>query len=718
MKQIVQNPKSGKLELLEVPVPAVGAGQVLVRNCFSVVSPGTEKMAMDFARKSLLGKARSRPDLVSQVLRKVRQEGPLPTYQAVMNRLDVPQPLGYSCAGVVAEVGAGVTGFSAGDRVACAGAGYANHAEWIVVPENLVARVPAELPLEKAAFATLGAIALQGLRVVDPQLGEIAVVIGLGLIGQLTVQLLRANGCRIYGIDLDPERVKQALDQGAEWGGPPGGDHGPWMQAAGGYGADFAVVTAASESSAPLQLAAELCRMKGRIAAVGATAMDLDRRTFYEKELELRMSMSYGPGRYDRRYEEEGLDYPISYVRWTENRNLQAFLALAASGSIDPLSIDVQTVPFEESERVYEELAGGVRRHLAVVFRCEAAGPGARTLELSETAPRTRDDVGVAFIGAGNYAKAILLPAVGACSNARPVHISTATGPSARKTAEKFGYASCGTDPAAVFGDDSVDLVFVATQHDSHAELAERALRAGKAVWLEKPAAITSDQLTALVEAAEETRGFLTVGFNRRFSPHTAAIRDALKDRGPLNIRYTVVAGPAPAGTWHMDPAVGGGRIIGEGCHFVDLCSHLVGSTPTAVYARRAGGGSESDDSTVAMLGFADGSTAVVEYLANADPELPKERFEVSAGGQTSICDNFRSTRLPGGKKFKTLNQEKGQRQAVAGVVAAVQSGAPSPISLEEITAVTRATFAIERSIRSGRVEGVGADPTTNEEPA
>src|SRR5258705_8839412 len=368
MKQIVQNPGSGKLELVDVPVPAVAPGLVLIRNHFSVVSPGTEKTAIDFARKSLIGRARSRPDFVHQVLRKLSQEGPLPTYRAVMNRLDVPQPLGYSTAGVVERVGEGVAGFAPGDRVACAGAGYANHAEWVAVPENLVALVPDALALDKAAFATLGAIALQGLRVAAPTLGEVAVVIGLGLIGQLAVQLLRANGCRVLGIDVDPARIKQAIDQGAEWGARPDDDHAGWIAAAtGGHGADFALVAAASESSAPLQLAAELCRMKGRVVAVGATAMDLDRRTFYEKELELRMSMSYGPGRYDRRYEENGLDYPIEYVRWTENRNLQAFLALAAKGAIDPGRLDAQTVDFADAEAAYEDLAAGRRRGLPAI---------------------------------------------------------------------------------------------------------------------------------------------------------------------------------------------------------------------------------------------------------------------------------------------------------------------------------------------------------------
>ena len=391
MKQIVQSPKTGKLELLEVPTPALGPGLVLVRNHYSVVSPGTEKMAIDFARKSLLGKARGRPDLVRQVLRKVQQEGPLPTYRAVMNRLDVPQPLGYSCAGVVEQVGEGVAAFAPGDRVACAGAGYANHAEWVAVPENLVARVPDGVPLEKAAFATIGAIALQGLRVAAPSLGEVAVVIGLGLIGQIALQLLRANGCRVLGIDLDETRIKQALDQGAEWGARPDADHAGWIASAtGGHGADFALVTAASESSAPLQLAAELCRAKGRVVAVGATAMDLDRRSFYEKELELRMSMSYGPGRYDRHYEELGLDYPIAYVRWTENRNLQAFLALAAARAVDPGSLDTQTVDFADAEAAYE----GWPRASAAAWACSSAtatpGPRARSSRSRRARPRRR----------------------------------------------------------------------------------------------------------------------------------------------------------------------------------------------------------------------------------------------------------------------------------------------------------------------------------------
>jgi predicted dehydrogenase len=707
MRQIVQNPGSGKLELVEVPVPAVAPGLVLIRNHFSVVSPGTEKTAIDFARKSLLGKARSRPDLVRQVLRKLAQEGPLPTARAVMNRLDVPQPLGYSSAGVVEEVGAGVAGFVPGDRVACAGAGYANHAEWVAVP------------LDKAAFATLGAIALQGLRVAGPTLGELAVVIGLGLIGQLAVQLLRANGCRVLGIDVDPERIKQATLQGAEWGARPDDDHAGWIAAAtGGHGADFALVTAASESSAPVQLAAELCRMKGRVVAVGTTAMELDRRTFYDKELELRMSMSYGPGRYDRHYEENGLDYPIEYVRWTENRNLQAFLALAASGAIDPGRLDTQTADFADAEAAYEDLAAGRRRGLALIFRYASASAPATEVVLSPRAPRTDGAVGVAFIGAGNYAKAVLLPALARASGVSARQIVTATGPSARHSAEKFGFAECGTDPARAFADPSVDLVFIATQHDSHAPLAEAALRARKAVWLEKPAALDEAQLESLARAVRETGGFLSIGYNRRFSSHARAIRAAFAARGgPMAIQYTVAAGPTPRDSWLVDPAAGGGRIVGEACHMVDLCGFLVGAPPTSVFARALGRDPEVDDSALLVLGFADGSTATIAYLANASPDLPKERFEVSADGRTATCENFRESRLPDGRKVKTLNQDKGQLEAVKSVIEAVRTGAPSPFGLDELLATSRATLRAAESSRTGREQrlDVSADPQRGE---
>jgi polar amino acid transport system substrate-binding protein len=710
MKQLLQNPRSGALELVEVPAPIAGPGQLLVQTSFSVMSPGTEKLALDFARMSLLGKARSRPDLVRQVMRKLRQEGPLSTYRAVSNRLDSPQPLGYSSAGVIAAIGSGVSGFGQGDRVACAGAGYASHAEFVVVPENLLAHVPQGVALEHAAFATLGAIALQGLRVGAPLLGEIVAVVGLGLIGQLTVQLLRANGCRVLGIDIDPARAKRARDLGAEWSASPNDDLEAWRdQAAAGHGADLVVVTASANSSAPLLLAAQLCRLKGRISIVGAMPIDLERRLLYEKELELRMSMSYGPGRYDRNYEEGGFEYPLPYVRWTENRNLQAFLHAVASGDVRLDALDTEIVPFEEAIRVYEELAKGQRRSLAAVFRYPDAPRRDHAIVLTAQSRRTREErsaLGVAFIGAGSYAKTVLLPALGRLSGVRPTWLVTATGASARRSAERYGFASCGTDPELALQDPAVDLVFVATRHDSHAELAARALYAGKSVWLEKPVALDAEGLDKVETAVRETGGFLVVGYNRRFSSHARAVREAFAGRrGPLAIHYAVSAGAPPRSTWIDDPRVGGGRIIGEACHFVDLCSHLVGKPPVSVFARGFGRDSAVDDSVLAILSFPDGSAATLEYLAHASTALPKERFEASADGRSARCDNYRLTEIFGSggqKRVRTFNQDKGQIVAVSEVVAAVRSGRPSPFSLEEIVAVSRATFALSESARTG----------------
>lgn len=711
MKQILQSARSGELELVEVPSPTPAPGQVLVANHYSVVSPGTEKMALEFARKSLVSKARSRPDLVKQVLKKLQHEGPMPTYRAVTTRLEAPQPLGYATAGVVVAVGEGVEGFAPGDRVACAGAGYANHAEFVTVPDNLVVHVPAELELDKAAYATLGAIAMQGVRVADPRLGEIVAVIGLGLIGQLTVQLLRAAGCQVLAIDINEDRIAEAMDQGATWSALPGDDHEPWKNAAThGYGADIAIVTAASESSAPITLAADLCRVKGCVVAVGATAMNLDRRSFYPKELELRMSMSYGPGRYDRRYEELGLDYPISHVRWTENRNLQSFVNLAAAGDIDPAKLDAEVVAFEDAERSYEALAKGERKNLAIIFKYKGAPDEARTLELAKPSARRDGDVGIAFVGAGNYAKAQLIPAIASASKVRKVQVVTATGASARRTSEKYDYASCGTDPQEVFENDAVDLVFIATQHDSHASLARDAMKAGKAVWLEKPIGLDQESVRELVAAARDTQGFLSVGYNRRFSPHAEKIRETFDGRSePMSIRYTVAAGATPAGTWVTDPKTGGGRIIGECCHFIDLCIYLVGTLPSSVYARGLSRDPERDDSFVANVSFTDGSVATLEYLANASAELPKERFEVSSERKTAICENFRSTTVMGGTPLKTLNQNKGQREAVLAVIEACRTGAGSPFTLEELTANSETTFGILESMRTGQAVDITA---------
>jgi predicted dehydrogenase len=706
VKQIVQNARSGEITLAEVPAPKPAEGQVLVRNRFSLVSPGTDALVLEFGQKSLLGKARSRPDLVAQVTRKLRQDGVRATYRAVLGRLDAFQPLGYSSAGIVEAAGPGVASFAPGDRVACAGAGWASHAEFVVVPENLMAPVPEGVALEHAAFATLGAIALQGLRVAAPTLGEVAAVVGLGLVGQLAVQLLRANGCRVLALDLDPVRVKAAREQGAHWAYAPDAIPSAWVQTAtGGHGVDLALVAASATNAAPLELAAGLCRQKGRISLVGNVPISLDRRLLYEKELELRMSTSYGPGRYDQDYEEHGFDYPIAYVRWTENRNLRAFLDLVASGSMRPEQLAPQQVPFEDAARVYADLAQGASKITALLFVYRGQATPERLVSVAHSSPRRRrEDVGVALLGAGSYAKSVLLPALANQRRVKRVALVTATGISARRTAERFGFAHCGTDPDLVLSDSEVDLVFVATRHDSHAELAGRALEAGKAVWLEKPVGLSLEEVEDLARTVEATEGFLVVGYNRRFSPHARAMRQAFEGRvGPLAIHYVVAPGPPPAGTWITDPVQGGGRVIGEVCHFVDLCAFLVGSPPTSVFARRLGRDPERDDSQVATLGFEDGSTAVIEYLAHASSRLPKERFEASADDRTSWCHGYRTTHLPDGRRVRSRGEDKGQAAALTEVLAALREGRFSPFVVAEWRAVSQATFAMLESAATGR---------------
>ena len=714
MKQILQNARSGDLQLVEVPPPALGPGQILIQNHYSVVSPGTDKLAMSFARKSLVAKARSRPDLVDQVIRKVRQEGPLPTYRSAMNKLDAPQPLGYSSAGVVLAVAEDVEHFVPGDRVACAGAGYANHAEIVVVPENLAASVPESVSLDQAAFATLGAIALQGVRIAEPGIGEVAAVIGLGLIGQLTVQLLVANGCRVLGIDLDETRIREAVHQGAEWGATPAELKDGWKaEAVEGLGVDFAIVTASANDSAPIALSASLCRHRGRVVVVGAMPLELDRRTFYEKELSLRLSMSYGPGRYDRRYEELGLDYPLPFVRWTENRNLQAFLALIAAQRIHPQQLDTVTVEFQQAESAYEALAQGKQNSLAVIFRYTETPDLNQTHPIPEnTRKHTRDRIGIGFMGAGNYAKAVLLPALADMKNVDPMTLVTATGPSGQRTAERFSFSQFGTDPKAILENDQIDLVFITTRHNLHARQASDALEAGKAVWLEKPVGLQLEEVRAVNRTARVKNGFLMVGYNRRFSSHARAIRETFANRqAPMTIQYTVSAGPPPRGTWITDPQEGGGRILGECCHFVDLCTYLVGSLPCRVFATDSGLAPEIDDSTTIIIGWPDGSAATIHYLARAAVELPKERLEVSSGQITAACDNFRQTKVHGASGgVRKLNQDKGQSTALAETFAALRSGSPSPIPLEEILSVSETTFSILESQRSGQVVRIGDD--------
>ncbi len=692
MKQVEQNYRSGVLRLIDVPVPRAGGGRNLVATRVSLISAGTEKQIIDLARSSLAGKAMARPDLVRKTLQKVRNEGLLPTVQKVFAKLDTPIPLGYSLAGMVVEAGSDAGGYTVGDRIACAGAAVANHAEYNAVPKNLSVRIPAGVDDEAASFVTIGAIALQGVRVANPTLGERVVVMGLGLIGQLTVQLLKANGCRVLGFDPNPARAKLALEMGADVA------VSEILEDAvrgftDGYGADAVIVTASSKSSAPPNQAAEISRMKGRVVMVGLTGMEIDREPYYKRELDLRLSMSYGPGRHDPAYELEGHDYPLAYVRWTEQRNMQAFLELVAEGRVTPLKLVTHRFPIDQAEAAYKMMDGD-EPYLAILLTySDTPTPIERSIAVASNKGSTATGRGTGFIGFGNYAKSVLLPALKKAGNERLTTVVTSTGLSAHDAAERQGFAQAATDPQAILGDADTDCVFVATRHDSHARLTVEALKAGKHVFVEKPLALTLDQLAEVQAAATAAPGVLTVGFNRRFAPMMVEAKAVLANRGgPIAMHYRINAGHVPGDSW-LHGSEGGGRIAGEACHFVDALAFLAGGPPVAIESFRPDG---VGDTVSAVLRFADGSTGTILYSSLGDSSLPKEYLEIFAGGLVIRLDDFRKLHITRGGKTTTKSasaQDKGQTGLVKAFYAAARDGAPPPIPLDELIAVSAATL-------------------------
>ena len=715
MKQILQNRKTGELSVNDVPAPVAQRGRVLVRAAASLISAGTERMAVDLGKKSLLGKARERPDLVKQVVQKAKNEGLLNTYNAVRAKLSSSTALGYSAAGIVIDVGDDVTEFTAGDRVACAGAGFASHAEVLSVPKNLCVRVPESVDFEAAAFGTLGAIALQGVRLAEPTLGESVVVIGLGLLGQLTMQLLKANGCRVFGVDLDASKIELARSLGMDDGALSNADAKKaieeWSR---GRGADAVVITAATMSNQPIELAGDIARMKGRVVAVGLVGLDVPRKSFYERELTLKISMSYGPGRYDPEYEERGHDYPFPYVRWTEGRNIEAFLDMIAAGRVNVAPLITHRFPIEEGERAYQLISGeATEPYLGVLLRYDTEKELVARIENREktTSPRHAPEkrVRLGLIGAGGYARTMLLPnfkanATEFCS------IATASGLTARDIGEKYGFARFVSGAQEVIDDRDVNLVVVATRHDTHAELARRALERGRHVFVEKPVAMTDEELDGVLRAAENSPGKLMVGFNRRFSPLVRAAKEFFRDRrAPLSISYRVNAGRITREHWIQDPQEGGGRIIGEVCHFIDLMHFLTGAVTTRVYAESVTSRNQQivdEDSVFITLRFDDGSNGSIAYLAEGDKTMPKERVEIFGEGKTFVLDDFRSaTTYTNGREAKTKlrNQDKGQSDEVRAVCAVVLEGKPAPIDLNDLAATTRATFRIRDSLRASQ---------------
>lgn len=719
MKQILQSYRTGELWLAEVPAPACKAGGVVIRTTRSVVSAGTEKMLLELARKSLVGKAMARPDLVRQVLQKVRSEGLGPTVEKVFTKLDTPVALGYSAAGVVVEAGRGAE-LLPGERVAVAGAGYAGHAEYSFVPRNLCARIPDGVSDEDAAFATVGSIALQGVRQAEPRLGEVVAVVGLGLLGLLTVQMLKANGCAVVGVDLSAERCRLAVELGADAAVTEGAADA-CARVSRGRGADTVIVAAGAASNGPIELAAELCRQKGRVVVVGMVGMDLPRDPFYKKELDLRLSMSYGPGRYDPAYEEGGHDYPYAYVRFSEQRNLDAFLYLVAQGRVTPSRLVTHRFALDDALEAYQLLEGTLppssdipRSYLGIVLEYGTPEPTRRLTfpSLPWDALGLGDDAGVGFVGLGNFGKGVLLPAF-TRARARLTGLCTATGMSAADGGKR-GFAFGTTDLDELLADHRTHAVVVATRHGSHASMAIRALDAGKHVFVEKPLCTRPDELAPIAAALEAARDrgarpCLTVGFNRRFSPHARLAREVLAGRStPLAITYRVNAGAVPRDSWIQDPESGGGRIVGEVCHFVDLCSYLVGQDPIRVHATSIATPDArlvAEDTVVVTLSYPDGSLATIQYFAVGSRELPKERCEAHAGGVSAVIEDWRTTAVFGVRRAGIKGrQEKGFDEEVAAFLDCVRKGGAWPIPWESLARTTQATFSALESLATGRV--------------
>ncbi|HZE64695.1 MAG TPA: bi-domain-containing oxidoreductase [Pyrinomonadaceae bacterium] len=720
MKQLLQNLRTGEATVAEVPVPIVQPGRVLVRTGASLISAGTERALTELGQKSLLGKARERPELIGKVWEKVKTEGISQALESVRDKLDKSHAVGYSAAGVIIECAKDVTDFRPGDRVACAGTDYASHAEIISVPRNLCVRLPDQLSFEEGAFGTVGAIALQGVRLAEPTLGESIVVIGLGLVGQLTVQLLKANGCRVFAIDIDEARIQLARISGADGGCVPDEASSQVPAWSRGRGADACIITAATTSNEPIELAGEISRLKGRVVAVGMVGMEVPRDIYYQRELTLKVSLSYGPGRYDPNYEERGHDYPVAYVRWTEGRNIEAFLDLLAAPRIDVKQLITHRFSIGEAQRAYQLISGSTNeKYLAVVLTYDTESEVSHRIKNQAAVKKTGavpGRVGIGLIGAGGYAEKVLLPNFKA-AGAEFCSIASASGVSARDVGTKFGFARFLSDGQSVIDDERANLIVIATRHGSHAELARLALERGKHVFVEKPLALNDAELDSVLATAARSAGQLLVGFNRRFSPLAAKAKAAFAQRqSPLSIVYRVNAGRIPREHWTQDAAEGGGRIIGEVCHFVDLMQFLTGAAPESVYAESIAGGNVNvviEDSVFITLQFADGSNGLIAYLAEGDKSLPKEHLEIFGEGKTFVIEDFRTARLyaDGREKKETLRQQdKGQAEATRIACAVVVEGSPAPISLSELETTTRATFRIRDSLRTGQPEKVKSE--------
>lgn len=714
MKQVFQKSYlSGELCVEEVPSPALQGAGVLVQNAASLISPGTERAAVSFGRKNLIEKARSQPERLKLLMRKMRQVGPVETFRLAMRKLDAPVPLGYSSAGTVTEVAAGLEGFYANDRVACAGAQFANHAEVVYVPKNLCVPLPDSLSFEEGAFVAPGAIALHGVRLSEIGLGDVVLVIGLGLIGQLTLQLVKAQGGIPIGVDLSKRRLEVARELGcahAYTRNDPGLEK-LVHQLTGGHGADCALVTAATRSDDPVIFAGEMLRERAKVVIVGDVGLNIPRTLYYKKELSVIVSRSYGPGRYDPDFEENGRDYPRGHIRWTERENMAAFLDLAARRQVRLQPLIERRFDVSDAHRAYEmlvdpNLAEEQPLGIVITYPQSIGEPHARTLNLQlQAAEPVSGKLGIGVVGAGNFMRSVLLPHIQSQPAIRPVGLVTRSGLSARGTADQFGFAWCGTDTRPLLEDKHVDAVFIGTRHDSHARLFCEAMHHHKHVFVEKPLATTVDELDRCVQAMRQhPRQRVMVGFNRRFAPFTRMLKDRLDQSTasrPLAISYRVNAGSMPADHWVHQA---GGRIVGEVCHFIDYCILLAGGLPETVFAQSTGPADNPNRDILIQLTFSNGSTAQIQYLARSDNGLGKERIEVFSPVLTAEIDDFKTLRYRYAGKTRTEKSgkpDKGHGQEVQAFLSAIREGGENPIPVEELVAVTQATFAAQESLRT-----------------
>jgi predicted dehydrogenase/threonine dehydrogenase-like Zn-dependent dehydrogenase len=724
MRQVLQHARSGEIVVTEVPSPKLLPGCVLVRIAASLVSAGTERASSEFASKNLVQKAKARPDLVRDVMNKVRRDGIFSAVSAVRSRLDQPTALGYSSAGTVVEVGEGVNDLNIGDRVACAGAGHAVHAEFACVPRLLIAKLPSKVSFEQAAFTTVGAVALHGIRLAEAKLGDVVAVIGLGLLGQLTVQLLKSGGCRVLGMDINPERAELASQLGADEvsiAAPEFIDL--CLSQSSGKGVDAVLIAAETASSDPVNVAAEVARDRSIVVAVGTVGMELQRKLYFEKELDFRVSRSYGPGRYDSAFEQKGRDYPIGYVRWTETRNMEAFVRLLAAGKVDVKSLITHRFPIERAQRSYDLISGDAGEpSLGVLITYSEKSEQTSNLVLlrQSSAPKTvgKDDrVSIGLLGAGSFATSTLLPAIKKLKNVKLISVCAANGSHARYAAEKFGFEYCATDETRLLGDSEINTIVISTRHHLHGTQVVHALQAGKNVFCEKPLCLTEEELSKITDAYSQSSGkcLLMVGFNRRFAPMAIRMHEfvcAIKE--PISMHYRVNAGAMPDDHWVNDPEQGGGRVLGEVCHFLDFLSFLAGAAPIQVQTHSlANLGQYSGDNLVISINFANGSLGTISYLANGDRAYSKERIEVFGGGATAVLEDFRTLELVRHGRKQTFRsrfrQDKGHRGEWQAFVEAIVSGKSAPILFDQIVTSTLTTIRTAEAQSSGQAISIDA---------